>query len=207
MKKSQKLAAFAAVVLMVSASSLFADKRHEKTTDAWRNGGSGSRYATVEGRIRDIDRERNGFVIRLDRGEMVFAPVQTRVENASSGRRRTTVRDLERGDYVRASGVSGSRGLIHAERIAIVRSEDDRRDRDDRILSGIVQSVDRRDGIVIVRDERSRRTVAVDVSGVARRDRDELFELRRGARITVRGDWRRDGRFEAERIDTASGRW
>jgi hypothetical protein len=173
------------------APSLFADYRHEKTTDRWRDRDRDGRRVVVEGRIRDIDRERNGFVIRLDRGETLFLPVQTR------GSRR-----LEHGDFIRVSGHSDGRGHVYVERITLVREDDDRH------LSGIVQRVDRRGDIVWLQLERGGRIVAVDMRRVNRNHRQyDADDLRGGDRISVRGEWRRDGRFEADSFDLDRGAW
>lgn len=204
MKTARNLTLILAVIATVGAPSLFADSRHRNTTDRYRNDRSGGRLVTVEGRIRDIDRDRNGFVIRLDRGGYVlFAPVNTRVDTQRNrGNRRERVRQLERGDVIRASGRIDSRRVMYVDHVTLIREEDDRRDRNDAHLSGIVQSVDRRQGIILVEDARSRRVITVDVR---RADRgtygDDVDDLRRGDRVTIRGDWRRDGRFEAEDVD------
>jgi hypothetical protein len=202
MKTVRNLMAIVAVVMTLTTASLFADSRHRDSTDGRNNAGYHMRGTTVEGRIRDIDRERNGFVIRLDRGDRVlYADFDTRVDSVSGRHHRTHVRQLERGDYVRVSGRS-ARGGIFVEHITLVREEDDRGGRDDAWLSGIVQSVDRRQNLIWVEEARSRRVIAVDVRKADRRDsRYDADDIRRGDRITVRGDWRRDGRFEAESIE------
>lgn len=208
MKTVRNLVAIVAVVTTFGTASLFADSRHRNSTDGRNHGRYQMRGVTVEGFIRDIDRERNGFVIRLDRGSSVlYADADTRVDSVSGRNHRTRVRQLERGDYVRVSGRS-DRGGLYVEHITLLREEDDRGGRDDAWLSGIVQSFDRRQGIIWLEEGRSRRLIAVDVRNVDRRDRRyDLDDVRRGDRITVRGDWRRNGRFEAERIEADRGAW
>jgi len=206
MKRAFKLAAVATMVATLAATSAFADWRHPRETD--RNYDR-DRVITVEGRIRDIDRERNGFVIRLDRGHyLLFARVNTDVRG-NSHNRRTRVRDLERGDWIRASGTVQSSRTVYADSIRLLREEDDRWDRDDRTLSGVVQSVDRSRGLLSIREDRTGRTITVDARRADRHDRrNDLDDLRRGDRVVISGDWRRDGRFEAERIDLdRRGRW
>ena len=200
MKTTLKLAAVVAMAATLFTASVFADSRHQRETDRYYDR---DRVVTVEGRIRDIDRERNGFVIRLDRERYVlFAPAQTNVRANDHRNRRTRVRDLERGDWIRATGRVGNRRIVLVESIRLVRDEDDRWDRDDRTLRGVVQSVDRSRRLVWVREDRSGRVIAVDVRHADRNDRwDDIDDIRSGDRIVVSGDWRRDGRFEAERID------
>ena len=198
MKKSKKLAALLTLFTALVGPSLFADKRHEKTTNDWRDHSWETRRVVVEGRIRDIDRERNGFVIRLNRGKVLFAPAQVR-----------GVRALDRGDFVRVRGREDRRGRIYVDDIRLVRNDRHRdRNRYDRSLSGVVQRVDRRGDMVWVEELRTRRVVAIDMRRIERNHRQyDPDELRRGDRITVRGEWHRDGRFEAEHLDVDRGAW
>lgn len=193
MKKTWKLTAVLTLLTALAAPSLFAEKRHGRTTDGWRDDDRRGRHVVVEGRIRDIDRERNGFVIRLDRGEVLFVPVQLRRS-----------RSLDHGDVIRASG-RGDRGRVYVERIDVLRDDEDRR------LSGIVERVDRRGDIVWLEVRGTGRIVAVDMRRIDRNHRQfDVDDLRRGDRLTVRGEWRRDGRFVAERVDLDRGpysRW
>ena len=88
---------------------------------------------------------------------------------------------------------------------------DSRRDsryerRDDRdFVGGIVERVDRRRGVVLLREARSRRTIVVEMN---RRSRGiDLDDLRRGDYASFVGDWTRNGVFTAWRIeDVDSGR-
>jgi hypothetical protein len=207
MKTANKLAAITALAAMLAVPSLFADNRRQETTDGWRAGSSQSRRVTVEGRIRDIDRDRNEFVIRLDTrgsgsGYELVAEADLRVETASYNRGRTGVRQLERGDEIRAIGSIGRGGRVYVDRITLVREEDNRRDADDRYLAGRVKSTDRRAELVWIEEQRTGRLVAVDVRHADRSSRRfDIDDVRRGDRITVRGDWQRNGRFEAERVE------
>lgn len=208
MKKTKTFVALSTALVILAAPSLFADKRPRHATN---HGRYESRYATFEGRIRDIDRDRNGFVIRLDNHRAVlFAPVQTRVSEPASYRRnaKTRVRNLERGDYVRVTGSAQSRGYVNVDTITLLRSEDRYRDRNDAFISGIVERVDERGRVIFIEDARSHRVIAVDVRRVDRNDRRyDVDDVRRGDRITVRGDWMRNGRFEAETLEVDRGAW
>jgi hypothetical protein len=210
MNVSKKLAAIAAIAVTLAAPSLFADNRRPETTDGWRGRSHDSRQVTVEGSISSIDRDRNQIVIRVDRGgyALVVQP-QLRVETASNRRGRANTRQLERGDMIRAQGTLDRGGRVYVERLTLVREEDNRRDADDRYLTGIVQSVDRRGEVLWVEMQRTGRVVAVDVRRVDRNSRRfDVDDLRRGDRISVRGDWQRNGRFEAERVEIdRSAQW
>lgn len=190
MNITKKLAAITALVAALATPSLFADNRRPETTDTWRGRSHDSRRVTVTGRIRDIDRDRNGFVIRLDRGGYTLV-----VNDARDARR------LDRGDAIQAVGTV-DRGRMYVDRITLLRD-------DDRTLTGIVTQVDRRGNVVWVELERAGRVVAIDVRRVDRNSRRyDVDDLRRGDRITVRGEWQRNGRFEAERVDVDRGaRW
>jgi hypothetical protein len=88
------------------------------------------------------------------------------------------------------------------------RYERDSRRRDDRdLVSGVVERVDRRLGVVVLRDPRGGRPIPVKM--IARRGERagvDLSDLRRGDRVTFVGDWGRGGVFEAWRIDSVDSR-
>lgn len=86
---------------------------------------------------------------------------------------------------------------------------DDRSDRDSRrddrdFLSGYVERVDRRRGVVVLRTRNGGRPIVVEM---VRRGRGlDLSDLRRGDRATFIGDWARGGVFTAWRIDEIDAR-
>ena len=200
MNDTKKLAALTLIIATLAATSLFADNRRRETTDDWRGRSHDSQRVTVEGRVRDIDRDRNEIVIRLDRGGYTLRLDRDR---DVAGPRR-----IERGDYIRATGRVYN-GTLRVSDIDLLRSEDRRGGSDDRYLTGIVTNVDRRGNVVWVELERTGRVVAVDLRRVdSNRRVYDVDDLRRGDRITVRGDWQRNGRFEAERVEVDRGaRW
>lgn len=211
MKKAQKLTAILTLIAAIAAPSLFADSRHRgRTNDRYES----ERAITVEGRIRDIDRERNGFVIDLARSDRytLFVPadleVYSTVRNRESARNRERrVRSLDRGDYVRATGTLDRNGVVYVRSIQLLRDDDDRNDRDSRRLTGTVQSVDLRSGYLLLRDDRTGRVITVKVRRTERDDaRRDLDDLRRGDHVTITGDLQRNGQFEADRIDRAGWR-
>jgi hypothetical protein len=125
---------------------------------------------------------------------------------------------------VRLGGYYDSRGYVHVSsadwldddhsrgrrddryRDDRYRDGDRRGDRRDDFVSGVVERVDRR-GTILIRDQRTgRRVTAVMARGNHRRGVD-INDLRRGDRVTLRGDWERGGVFEVYRIeDLRSGR-
>lgn len=198
MQTRKNLAAIVMMVVTLVSASAFADSRHRTETSdrEWTRARAG--HATVEGRIRDIDRERNGFVIDLA-GQRVrlFAPVQTDVRADSRGR--TRVRDLNRGDWIRATGPVDARGRMLVQRIVLLRDRDDRGRND--VLYGVIEQIDSRRGFLYLSVDSSRRTVAVDARRIRGYRNGDLSEFRRGDRVTITGDWDRQGEFEASRIE------
>ena len=88
---------------------------------------------------------------------------------------------------------------------------DGRRNDERQFLSGIVQRVDRQAGVVLLRQRRGGRTIAVEI--VRRRGNHagtSLRDLRRGDSVTFAGTWGRRGVFQAWRIkdvDSRNERW
>jgi len=207
-EQTLKLTAALTLMTLVVSSSAFAETRPRRDTKAYRYD---SRVVTVEGRIRDLDRDRNGIVIRLDRGGYVLFASRDVEVYARSRRGHSSLHQLERGDHIRATGQLRSRGM-RVDTITLVREEDDRRDRDDHRLRGVVQSVDPWRRMVLLREDRSGRVIAVDLRDAERDDRrgrwNDLHNVHRGDRMIVSGDWRSNGRFEGERYRVSdSGRW
>lgn len=77
---------------------------------------------------------------------------------------------------------------------------ENRNDRD--LLRGYVERIDHRRDVVVLREVRSGRRIVVDMDRLdqRRRNRRDLSDLRRGDVITLAGEWRRGGVFEARRI-------
>jgi hypothetical protein len=95
------------------------------------------------------------------------------------------------------------------------RRSDDRYDRNDRrdgrrddrdFLTGYVERIDRRRGVVVLRTRNSSRPVIVEMVRRNTSSRGlDLGDLRRGDRVTFVGDWSR-GSFTAWRIDDVDSR-
>ena len=66
-------------------------------------------------------------------------------------------------------------------------------------LRGVVERVDRRDGTLRIRDDRSGRIITAEIGG--RYGYDELRGLRRGDFVALSGQWLRGGVFGADRIE------
>lgn len=78
----------------------------------------------------------------------------------------------------------------------------DRRDNDREFLRGQIERIDQRRDVLVLREVRSGRRVVIDMDRTdeRRRNRLDLTDLRRGDVVTLAGEWRRGGVFEAYRI-------
>lgn len=147
---------------------------------------------SIEGRIRTLAREYDGYRVTLDRGDYLF-----RVPDSVVGRR-----PLRVGALIRFAGVTRG-GYVWVDEV--VWPSD--RDRDDDYLTGRVERVNRFEQRVWLRDDRGR-LIEVDGRSIGegeRRYRQDLTDLHRGDRVTLRGRWER-GTFRAYRIENVSPR-
>ncbi len=215
MKKTQKFAAAAAVVVMAMTSSAFAETRHRNETDGNRRGDvrrNDQRSITTQGRVRSLHRENDGYRVQLDRGEHSFYVPHTALRHRN-GRNL----DLRVGVNIRFTGVYDSRGYVYVSSADWLDDdyfyEDDRRGSqrygygDREYVRGIVERVEAHRGKLLLRDARSGRRVTVVMVGRGNRRGVDLADLRRGDQVTLAGDWHRGGLFEAHRIESVrSGR-
>ena len=148
---------------------------------------------SIEGRIRTVTRDSDGYRVTLDRGDSLF-----RVPDSVAGRR-----PLRVGSIVRFSGVSRG-GYVWVDEVVWSGRPD--ADRDDDYLTGRVERVNRFEQRLWLRDDRGR-TIEVDGRAIAddRRHRLDVGDLHRGDRVTLRGRCER-GTFRAFRIENVSAR-
>jgi len=224
MKKTGKLVAVAAVMVMSVNASAFAEPRHRNETNGgWRNDSrNGSRdesqresrrSATMEGRVRSFSRDGSGYRVQLDRDSRWYRVPQS----AFRGRHN----DLRIGVSLRFSGYFGGGDDFYVDSCDFIGDNgyysDDYRYRDNRgygnngteYVRGIVEQVDYRRGTLSLRDDRTGRRVNVFMAGGNRNRRGvDLSDLRRGDVVTLAGDWHRGGTFEAYRVDSVrNGRY
>jgi hypothetical protein len=219
-KKTLKIMAIGAVVVMTAGASAFAEPRHPNETNGdWRNDSrredrsEGRRSQTFEGRVRSFNRESDGFRVQFDRDNRWYHVPQS----AFRGRHN----ELRIGVSLRLGGYFGGGDSFYVDSCDFIDNggyyNDDSRYRDNRgyrdgygndSVSGIVERVDLYRGTILVRDNRSGRRISVVMVGGSRNRRGvDLNDVRRGDRITLSGDWRRNV-FEAYNIDSLrNGRW
>ena len=221
MKRIKQLAAVLAVTTMFGAST-FAEDRPQNQSGDWRNGaryeGRGNdqrRNLSAQGRITNLQRERDGYRVQLDRGNQWYYVPQS----AWRGSRGHNNVDLRIGVSIRlGGGYYDDRGYIYCDDAYVDDGYgygDRRNDRDygyrDSYLSGYVQRIDYRRDVLELRDARTGRNVTVDMRNVDRRGRHrrsiDVSDLRRGDYIEIAGDWSRRDVFRADSIDSVdSGR-
>jgi len=225
MKKTLKIMAIGAVVVMTAGASAFAEPRHRNETNGdWRNDsrreerGEGRRSQSFEGRVRSFSRENDGYRLQFDRDNRWYHVPQS----AFRGRHN----ELRIGVSLRLGGYFGGGDSFYVDSCDFIDDgysndgyrNDDYRYRDNRgyrdgygsdYVSGIVERVDFYRGTMLVRDARSGRRISVVMVGGSRNRRGvDLNDVRRGDRITLSGDWRRGSVFEAYNIDSLrNGRW
>lgn len=206
-------AAAAFGLAMLVGVSAFADSRHPNGTFTVRDDRRSSveRYrendrVQVEGRITSMNRERDGVRVRLDRsGYSFWVPERQLRSRPSEFRIGVSIRlgGIFRGGYIMVDAVDWPNGGYYGDRDSRGRGSEMRH------LTGVVQRIDLRRGLLVVRDDRSGRGITVDM--VRNGDRPgsiDLDDVRRGDRIDLVGDFSRDGVFRAWRIDDLrKGRW
>jgi hypothetical protein len=215
MKKTMKMMAIGAVVVMTASASAFAEPRHQNNTNGdWRDSSRNEsrRSQTMQGRVRSFSRESDGYRVQFDRDNHWYHVPQS----AFRGRHN----ELRIGVSLRLGGYFGGDDF-YADSCDFIDGayyNDDRDYRDNRgyrngygndSVSGIVERVDFRRGTMLLRDGRSGRRIEVVMAGGSRNRRGvDLNDVRRGDRISLSGDWRRGGVFEAYNIDSIrNGRW
>lgn len=206
MKKTMKMMAIGAVMVMTAGASAFAEPRPQNETNGnWRDNSRNEsrRSQTMQGRVRSFSRESNGFRVQFDRDDRWYHVPQS----AFRGRHN----DLRIGVSLRLGGYFGGNDF-YADSVDFIDGAYDNDNRDNRgyrnsynndYVSGIVERVDFRRGTMLLRDDRSgRRIEVVMVNGSRNRRGVDLNDVRRGDRISLSGDWRRGNVFEAYNIDS-----
>lgn len=205
MSRTSKLAASvttAAALATLLATSAFADSRNQNGT--WRDGRAGqnddsrsyrnNERVTVEGRVQSFRQERDGYRLNLDRGGYSYWVPSSHFRDRGRG--------LRVGINIRLGGIFRG-GSVYVDNVGW---PDDGYDNND--LRGVVDRVDLRRGTLTLREDRSGRSITVDMRRTDdRRNRSiDLNDLRRGDHVRLSGDWYR-GVFSADSIQSVrSGR-
>jgi hypothetical protein len=216
MKRTGKLVVAAMALTTLVGTSAFAESRRQDGT--WRDGSNGGQYdsnrrndsnrgyrdnerVTVQGRISSFTRERDGYRINVDRGGQSYWVPSSHLRG----------HNLSVGISIRLGGVFRG-GLVYVDDLGWLDGAygyNDGSGYRDGYLRGVVDRVDYRRGILVLRDNATGRFVTVNMDRLDRRSRGaDLSDLRRGDSVTLAGDWTRGGVFQAYRVESVrSGRW
>jgi hypothetical protein len=212
-KSVLNVAGAGALALALTTSAFAAPARPNDSRGDWDRGRSdshdsrgGSSYrdnqrVNVSGRVTSLNQERDGYRVYLDRGRDSFWIPASHMRNRGN--------DLRVGISIVLGGIfRGGRIDVDAVSWPNDRGYDNRnyeRGRDS--VSGVVERIDERRAVLLLRDTSSRRTIEVDMRDTRNDRRVDLSDLRRGDYVRLSGDWERGGLFDAERIDSVdSGR-
>lgn len=205
--KSRKAVLTATALTLLTATSLFAqqrgdDRRGRKDNDdrggyTQRNdatrGNTSRTYRDNErvnatGRITSLTPERDGYRVQLDRGRDSYWIPSSRMRNRRN--------DLRIGVSIALGGIFRG-GRIDVDNIGWP----DDRGYADTLVRGTIERIDRRDGVLLLRDSRNGRTIEVNMRDTRRTSRIDFEDLRRGDYVELSGDWSRGGMFVADRIE------
>lgn len=205
-KSVWNVAGAGALALVVATSAFAAPQRGNRDTNTGRTdsrgtqsrGGDNGSYrdnqrVNATGRVTSFSRDNGGYRVQLDRGRESYWIPESRMRNRG--------RDLRVGISVVLGGVfRGGRVDVDA-----VSWPNDRGYGND-YVRGVVERVDYRSGVLLLRDSSTRRTIEVDMRDTRRSSRIDFGDLRRGDSVTLSGQWLRGGRFEADGIDSVNSR-
>jgi hypothetical protein len=210
-KSVWNVAGAGALALVMATSAFAAPQRGNQETNRGREevrgsqdrGRDNSSYrdnqrVNASGRVTSFSRANGGYRVQLDRGRESYWIPESRMRNRGS--------DLRVGISIVLGGVfRGGRVDVDAVSWPNDRGYRDNAYRDD-FVRGIVERVDYRSGVLLLRDASTRRTIEVDMRDTRRTSRTDLGDLRRGDSVTLSGQWLRSGRFEADGIESVNSR-
>jgi len=200
-----------ALALLMATSAFAAPQRgnDERRDDSYRgqtqsrrsddrSGYRENQRVNATGKITSLTRENGGYRVQLDRGRESYRIPASSIRNRGN--------DLRVGVSIVLGGIFRG-GRIDVDAVSWPGNGGYRNNggyRDD-YVSGVVERVDRRSGVLVLRD--AGRTIEVDMRDTVRSSRVDFSDLRRGDVVTLSGQWTRGGLFAADRIDSVrSGR-
>lgn len=205
-KSGLNVAGAGALALLLATSAFAAPQRDNRDNNRGNDRGrtetrSNGSYrdnqrVNTSGKVTSFSRANGGYRVQIDRGRESYWIPESRMRNRG--------RDLRVGVSIVLGGVFRG-GRVDVDAISW---PDDRgyRDHRDDYVRGVVERVDLRDGVMLLRDSSSRRTIEVDMRDTRRSSRIDLGDLRRGDAVTLSGQWLRNGRFVADDIESVDTR-
>jgi hypothetical protein len=199
-KSILNLAGVGALAAVMATSAFAAPQRgNDRGNQQYHNSYRENQRLSASGKVTSFSRENGGYRVQLDNGRDWYWVPDARMSNRGT--------DLRVGLTLSFGGIYRG-GRIEVDAVTWPDNRgygNDRGNRNDTIR-GTVERVDLRAGTLLLRDSSSRRTIAVDMRDTRRSSRVDLRDLHRGDVVTISGDWRRNGHFEADRIDSVRTR-
>ena len=203
MRRLKGLTVAAAVLTSVMATPAFADSRHRDETSLSDRAYDGNRdrgyrdneRVTMEGRITNLSRERDGYRVQLDRNAASFWLPERSLRNRRN--------DFRLGVSIRLGGVFRS-GVVNVDVVdwpgagGYYGGSYNSGDRYDDVR-GTIERVDYRRGVIVLHESATNRFVTVDM--VRTGGRIGLDDLRRGDYVEISGNFGR-GVFQAYRVES-----
>lgn len=212
-KSVLNVAGAGALALVLTTSAFAAPQRSNDSRGDWdrdrgnsqsSRGNGNSSYrdnqrVNASGRVTSFSRENGGYRVYLDRGRDSFWIPAARMHNRGN--------DLRVGISIVLGGIfRGGRIDVDAVSWPDDRGYNNSRNHRDEV-SGVVQRIDERRGVMLLRESRTGRALEIDMRDTRRSSRVDFSDLRRGDYVTLAGEWQRGGLFEAARIESVdSGR-
>jgi hypothetical protein len=211
-KSVWNVAGAGALALVMATSAFAAPQRGNQDTNRGREDSRGSQdrgrdngsyrdnqRVNATGRVTSFSHANGGYRVQLDRGRESYWIPESHMRNRGS--------DLRVGISIVLGGVfRGGRVDVDAVSWPDDRGYRNDRDRRDDYVRGVVERVDYRSGVLLLREASTRRTITVDMRDTRRSSRVDFGDLRRGDSVTLSGQWLRGGRFEADGIERVNSR-
>lgn len=208
-KSVWNVAGAGALALVMATSAFAAPQRGNQDTNRGREDSRGSQdrgrdngsyrdnqRVNATGRVTSFSHANGGYRVQLDRGRESYWIPESHMRNRGS--------DLRVGISIVLGGVFRG-GRVDVDAVSWPDDRGYRNDRDD-YVRGVVERVDYRSGVLLLREAFTRRTITVDMRDTRRSSRVDFGDLRRGDSVTLSGQWLRGGRFEADGIERVNSR-
>jgi hypothetical protein len=149
---------------------------------------------SVEGRITSITRERDEYRVTLEQSGATFYVSRNAVRESNLG---VDTR-------VRFAG-NMHRGVMTVDSVTVLSGRGDRGERrraqeENGSMRGVVESLNRHLNYLTIRDDSTGRYIKIDVRHMDRERPVNVWAIRRGDHVRVRGQWENRDTFDAERI-------
>lgn len=195
MTKWATKAAGAGAIALLLATPAFAqqsrgdwNRNQDQRRESRNNDTRDNQRINASGRIASFSHERDGYRVRLDNDNRSYwVP-----ESSFRGRQLRAGLSISLGGVFRGDSIYVDAVSWPNDGYGYRDGYGDRYDR--AYVRGVIERVDRRDGTLLVRDERSGRLITADTRG-------DLRGLRRGDFVELSGQWIRGGVLDVARLE------